>query len=371
MTTYQGKFKHKLMLGEDALGDVVSFDDNKHGATIENKLTLTTVKKTDLPWLEQAKESFFFGINTDKPDNKALLKYRQSLKDDQSKCAVVTMFSSTAALLPVSYPDKHRYGYTSGFVVRVCPGTEVTRPVEEDAVTFFIPALHSFSLPAKHASVATPAGPALVPAGSTASVGQHNIAESHYNELVRDRETRHLSQIVHLRNCNNFLKSSLISLTATLLPRQGLKVLDLACGKGGDMLKWLKHPSGLADYVGVDIAEQSLQDFVKRLQGRSDKDARKIRMLIAADLTHQSLKDVLPVFQWGKLPLPCAACSADLPLTPSLSHVYALTDRCQVSTASPCGPSKCPPCPQGSLTSSPVSSHCTTCSAALRILRMS
>ena len=44
-----------------------------------------------------------------------------------------------------------------------------------------------------------------------------------------------------------------------------IAILDLACGKGGDLAKWGKHPAGVRGYVGVDIAKQSLHDLSERL----------------------------------------------------------------------------------------------------------
>jgi mRNA (guanine-N7-)-methyltransferase len=41
-------------------------------------------------------------------------------------------------------------------------------------------------------------------------------------------------------------------------------VLDLACGKGGDLGKWALHPRGISNYVGIDVARGSLRDAAVR-----------------------------------------------------------------------------------------------------------
>lgn len=45
----------------------------------------------------------------------------------------------------------------------------------------------------------------------------------------------------------------------------GLRVLDLACGKGGDLGKWTSHPDGVEVYVGSDIAFGSLEHLIDRM----------------------------------------------------------------------------------------------------------
>ena len=49
--------------------------------------------------------------------------------------------------------------------------------------------------------------------------------------------------------------------------QKGLRVLDLACGKGGDLSKWCKHKDSIQMYVGMDIAKQSLNDLIERIAG--------------------------------------------------------------------------------------------------------
>src|SRR3546814_347351 len=81
-----------------------------------------------------------------------------------------------------------------------------------------------------------------------------------------------------MRNLNNWVKSVLIqhwsvsaeSMRRMQQNREGMAVLDLACGKGGDIRKWAKVSPGLTRYVGADIAKGSLEDFVQRIDGAND-----------------------------------------------------------------------------------------------------
>ncbi|KAG6515919.1 hypothetical protein ZIOFF_026365 [Zingiber officinale] len=108
-------------------------------------------------------------------------------------------------------------------------------------------------------------------------VAEHYSARS--NQTLEEREA---SPIIHLKKLNNWIKSVLIQLYA----RSKDAVLDIACGKGGDLIKWDKAKIGY--YLGVDIAEGSIKDCRTRYNGDSEQQQRRKKFgfparLICAD----------------------------------------------------------------------------------------
>ncbi len=61
-----------------------------------------------------------------------------------------------------------------------------------------------------------------------------------------------------------------------------LRILDLACGKGGDLGKWIRHKPAL--YTGIDVAQQSLKDLTERILAASNWKGVPIT-LVAGDLS--------------------------------------------------------------------------------------
>ncbi|KAK7405105.1 hypothetical protein VNO78_06300 [Psophocarpus tetragonolobus] len=104
-------------------------------------------------------------------------------------------------------------------------------------------------------------------------VADHYSARS--NQTLEEREA---SPIIHLKKLNNWIKSVLIQLYA----RRGDAVLDLACGKGGDLIKWDKAKIGY--YVGIDIADGSIKDCRTRYNGDADHHQRRKKFTFPARL---------------------------------------------------------------------------------------
>ena len=157
---------------------------------------------------------------------------------------------------------------------------------------------------------------AMLPEYERGAVGQkrkatesdQRIAADHYNQLTRDKESRFTSQIFHLRNLNGCIKSILIQNTLSSMSLGSFKVLDLCCGHGGDINKWLNNAAHeCKEYVGVDIAHAALNDFISnRLEQHRNKS--KVSKLITADMGKDSLTtDCLPTYlmerkSWMNIP---------------------------------------------------------------------
>lgn len=96
--------------------------------------------------------------------------------------------------------------------------------------------------------------------GNVATTGSYasEIAE-HYNRITtKSYAERKKSSIISIRNMNNFIKSVLFNLYIAKNDR----VLDLGCGKGGDLLKYKKI--GISYYYGLDIADKSIDECTLR-----------------------------------------------------------------------------------------------------------
>jgi len=89
--------------------------------------------------------------------------------------------------------------------------------------------------------------------------------DNYYKKSLRDPgiEGRKASRIIFLRSFNNWIKSCLIKKVANKLG-DNLSVLDLCCGRGGDLEKYFKIKTKL--YVGADLAEELLRNAIDRIE---------------------------------------------------------------------------------------------------------
>lgn len=106
-----------------------------------------------------------------------------------------------------------------------------------------------------------------------ASRGVHDVVKQHYNMVPeRGREWRQTdSKIKGLRSYNNWVKSSLIQ--KFIGDDRNLKILDIGCGKGGDLQKW-QASRKVELYVGCDPADVSIKQAKDRYASMQKKTRR-------------------------------------------------------------------------------------------------
>ncbi|KAL6154289.1 mRNA cap guanine-N7 methyltransferase [Exserohilum turcicum] len=103
--------------------------------------------------------------------------------------------------------------------------------------------------------------------------GVHDVVKQHYNMVPeRGREWRNTdSKIKGLRSFNNWVKSSIIQ--KFIGEERNLKILDVGCGKGGDLGKWEKSRK-VELYVGCDPADVSIRQARERFTQMQRKNRR-------------------------------------------------------------------------------------------------
>ncbi|KAM0355924.1 hypothetical protein ACHAPU_000313 [Fusarium lateritium] len=115
-----------------------------------------------------------------------------------------------------------------------------------------------------------------------------DLVRQHYNnvpERGRDWRTRD-SKIKGLRVFNNWIKSCIIqryspdedhtpgSREAGRSSGKDLLVLDMGCGKGGDLNKWQQAPQPIQLYVGLDPADVSIEQARDRYRTLGSRGGR-------------------------------------------------------------------------------------------------
>ncbi|XP_072226761.1 mRNA cap guanine-N(7) methyltransferase [Leuresthes tenuis] len=118
---------------------------------------------------------------------------------------------------------------------------------------------------------------------------------SHYNKLQEvGLVVRSQSRIFFMRNFNNWLKSVLIGEILEQVRDAGhrqVSVLDLGCGKGGDLLKWRR--GGISHLVCADIAAVSVEQCQSRYEDMKRKSHHNERIFSAQFITADCSKEVL------------------------------------------------------------------------------
>ncbi|XP_071781082.1 mRNA cap guanine-N(7) methyltransferase [Centroberyx gerrardi] len=119
---------------------------------------------------------------------------------------------------------------------------------------------------------------------------------SHYNSLQEvGLAVRSQSRIFYMRNFNNWLKSVLIGeILEQVRQEEGggaVSVLDLGCGKGGDLLKWKK--GGIRHLVCADIAAVSVDQCQSRYEEMKRKSYANEKIFSAQFITADCTKEPL------------------------------------------------------------------------------
>lgn len=128
---------------------------------------------------------------------------------------------------------------------------------------------------------------------STLSTNTKEIIEysKYYKEGIRDpgEEGRKASRVLFLRSFNNWVKAVVINKYCRLLGTN-LSVLDLCCGRGGDLKKYFNSKVKL--YVGADLSEESLKNAIDRIRKiKNEKYSQGIPckcFFITEDISHPS-----------------------------------------------------------------------------------
>lgn len=126
----------------------------------------------------------------------------------------------------------------------------------------------------------------------------HETAEKvaeHYNSKNKiDLRARSESRIFYMRNFNNWVKSVLINEYVKKIRNNHsqssqLAILDLGCGRGGDMRKWIKA-GNVSKVTFADLAEKSLDECRDRFnEMRPRFDAKFIHLDATRDLLSEKL----------------------------------------------------------------------------------
>lgn len=92
------------------------------------------------------------------------------------------------------------------------------------------------------------------------SQGKDEIVRDYYNtQTFHSRQTKRTeSPIYRLRSFNNCIKYILINKYG----KPDGTVLELGCGKGGDLAKW--GMIGTRQFVGIDLSDESIREAIKR-----------------------------------------------------------------------------------------------------------
>lgn len=89
----------------------------------------------------------------------------------------------------------------------------------------------------------------------------YTSSETGYDDIAQDESREYQRHTEQVRKKNNEAKRHLIH---NYLPSRGMiRVLDVACGKGGDLWKW-RDTGKVSQYVGIDSSPFSIEEARER-----------------------------------------------------------------------------------------------------------
>ena len=100
-----------------------------------------------------------------------------------------------------------------------------------------------------------------------------DIFEENTGKYYVNESNNILSESEKLRKLHNFIKSKLIGGTISSFNGK-LKVLDLSCGRGGDIQKYVNYRSNVSLLVGIDISSD-IHEACRRFYCNKDKQKTK------------------------------------------------------------------------------------------------
>nr|SVE93664.1 EOG090X07I2 [Scapholeberis mucronata] len=126
--------------------------------------------------------------------------------------------------------------------------------------------------------------------------GCGSVVAQHYNQLSeKGLAERKESRIFHMRNLNNWIKSRIIGNILDRIRKENgpncrLNVLDLGCGKGGDLLKWER--GNVHHVICADIAATSIEQCKERYEKMKHRSRPVFTAeFIAADCSKTNIQD--------------------------------------------------------------------------------
>ncbi|KAI3383283.1 hypothetical protein SNEBB_008387 [Seison nebaliae] len=99
------------------------------------------------------------------------------------------------------------------------------------------------------------------------SENSERIIESYSRVAENDLDERNVSRLFYGRNLNNWIKATLIneSLCEFYANSENVRLLDVGCGKGGDLLKYKNH-SIIKEITCSDLCESSINICRSRVE---------------------------------------------------------------------------------------------------------